>query len=1092
MTDLFGIPLDTLTTILLLITVVILVGVVILALSNLIFFKIGARNLPRRRSQMLLIIFALMLSTTLLTSVLATGNVLTATVQTVAVSNLGNVDESVEGGHGDIGRFDDWIYYRLRARTRNNPDISALAGALVERNLLLADVTSRQVRSNVTSMALIPGSEQGFGGLQDDSNRRVQHTIAQLGLNDVFLNHTLATLINARAGDTLYLYSQRWPGQRYAMHVSGIVQDGGLVGQLPFLISNISTFRQIEHTPDDLNHIYVQNRNGAAASQQVQEELEGALPQGTVHIIQVKQQGIQAAQLADNIFSRIFSLFALFALAIGLLLIFLIFVLLAAERRAEMGMARAIGVQRRHLVLMYIFEGTLYDLLASFIGLLIGVGVGAALVAVLQPILARFNFPLKLRFQPSTLLLAYCLGVIFTFASVAIAAWLVSRMTVVDALRNLPEAEQPTLTLRELCVSLWQMVARARLTRRLRRLFVEQLPEIAIGFISTLARIGLLPLLAGYALLQFGLSRAQITPFSLGLSLLIVGVALALKALIDRLPVMSGRGEWKKQTQRVFAAVTGLTIMAYWALPFDTLAFLGLPRFQGGIEVFFVAAAMMVFGLVWALMANADLLARPLLALCARWPAPGLVTRLAAAYPLHYRFRTGLGVTMFSLVIFAMTVMAVITNAMQNTYTNIDLQTGGYDIQAVAYFRPVPNLQASLAQHGLSIHNFSEIGSSITTDVGVIQPGAPNPAWHLYPAQVISGSLLKGNGLHLVARAQGFTSDSAVWQALQTHPNYALIDNTALPYRPNSLINSQVYDPNSPSPTNAGAPVYPPGLDPYYTFALSGVYQGDTSFAPAPIWTLNLQSAGEQNVAAVVGGGAGALAQQPLNINDLSGASTQKFTIIGVVDNSDSSHFGLYLSQAAFPNLQASSALPSQQTYYLKAAPGQDGRALSLRLGSAFLDNGLETTVLQDEIWSIRGPRILLSDVLLGVVGLTLLLGVAALAIIGTRAVLERRQQIGMLRALGCGHRLIQGAFLCESFFVGVIGSLSGVILGLILSSNIFAVNFFEQFHTGLTFSIPWSELGLIVIIALLASLLAALLPAWQAGRVTPTEALRY
>jgi putative ABC transport system permease protein len=65
------------------------------------------------------------------------------------------------------------------------------------------------------------------------------------------------------------------------------------------------------------------------------------------------------------------------------------------------------------------------------------------------------------------------------------------------------------------------------------------------------------------------------------------------------------------------------------------------------------------------------------------------------------------------------------------------------------------------------------------------------------------------------------------------------------------------------------------------------------------------------------------------------------------------------------------------------------------------------------------------------------------------------------------------------------------VILGMILSQNIFAVNFFEQFHTGLIFSIPWEELGLMVGIAMLASMLAALLPAWQAGRVAPTDALR-
>ncbi|HEY3994043.1 MAG TPA: ABC transporter permease, partial [Ktedonobacteraceae bacterium] len=782
MTDFFGIPIDTLTRVLLIMTIVILAGVLILALSNLIFFKIGARNLSSRRSQMLLIVFALMLSTTLLTSVLATGNVITATVQTVAVSNLGNIDETVEGGHGDIGRFDDRIYYSLRKHTSNNPDIAAMAGALVERNLLLADETSRQVRSNVSSMGLIAGSEKGFGGLLDDTNVHVQHTIAQLGLNDVFLNHTLALLVDAHAGDTLYLYSQRWPGKRYEMHVSAIVQDGGLVGQVPFLISNVQTFRAIEHTSDDLNYIYVENGRSAVSSQAVQEELEHWLPRNVVHVIQVKQQGVEASQAANDIFSRIFALFTLFALAIGLLLIFLIFVLLAAERRAEMGMARAIGVQRRHLVLMYLFEGTLYDLIASFIGLLAGVGAGAALVAFLTPILARFNFPLKLTFQPGSLLLAYCLGVIFTFASVTIAAWLVSRMTVVDALRNLPEAGQPVLTLRELAASLGQMIARARVIRRMRRLFLEQLPEIAIGFIAISARSGLLPLLVGYILLRVGLNYAQITPFSLGLSLLIIGAGLALKTLVDRLLSLAGKDDWKKLTRRLFAAITGLIIMAYWALPLDTLAFLGLPRFQGGIEIFFIAAAMMVFGAVWALMANADLLARPFLALCSLWPGPGMLTRLAASYPLHHRFRTGLGVTMFSLVIFAMTVMAVITNAMQNTYTNINLQTGGYDIQAVAYFQDVPNLSAALAKHGLSTQDFSEIGSSITTDVGVIQPGAPNPAWRLYPAQVISGSLLQGDGLHLVARAQGFGSDSAVWQALQTHPNYALIDSTALPY----------------------------------------------------------------------------------------------------------------------------------------------------------------------------------------------------------------------------------------------------------------------------------------------------------------------
>jgi putative ABC transport system permease protein len=1067
MTQLFGIPLDTLTIILLAITLCIVVGVGFLAIRNAIFFKIGIRNIPRRRSQMLLIVFALMLSTTLLSSVLATGDVITAAVQTVAVSNLGKVDQTIQSSSSP-GFFDDRIYYELRNRVRNDPNIAAIGAALIEQGVLVADVSSRQVRSKVIALGVIPGSEQGFGTIQDDTSK-AQYHIADLQTNQVYLNHTLAVLLNAHAGDTIYLYSKRWPGKRYMMHVQAIIADGGLVGEQPYVLGQVKTLRDIEHRFDDITQIFVSIHGTDAIGFDVSEAVKQTLNQGIpsdlhsyLHVNEVKEQGAQIAQLADDIFSRIFSLFALFALAIGLLLIFLIFVLLAAERRAEMGMARAIGVQRRHLVMMYVFEGTIYDLLSSFIGLLIGLGIGAILFLYLGPILARFNFPLKLVIQSRSLVIAYCLGVIFTFFSIGFSAWVVSRMTVVDALRNLPESERPSVSLVEILKAFLDLMKRIGSTHTIRRILVEQISETLIGLISRLARLGILPLLAGYLLLELGLKRSQITPFSLGLTLLVIGIGLLLVSGIDWMLGKLRKNTRKRLVHRLFATVVGLTIFAYWALPFDALAVLGLPRFQGGVEIFFVASVMMVFGVVLAFMANADVLIRPLLALCSWLPGLQIITRLASAYPLHHRYRTSLSIVMFSLVVFAMTTMAIITNAMQNNYTDINYQTGGYDIQAIAYFKPIPDIRAALVSHGIDPNVFSSIGTQDSTAVGVIQPNADTPAWHIYPAQVVSGGFLQGYGLHLTARAKGFNNDNAVWQALQSHPYYALIDDTALPYRPFSLVNSPVYDPNAPSPAAADSPTIPPGFDPYFTYSMSGVYQGDTSFAPTSIWVAGFQ----QN-------------------------SALKLTIIGVVDNSDSGHFGLYISQKAYSNFQTDPSTPEAETYYFKVAPGQDKRALALALGSAFLDNGLETTVLEDAIWIVRGPRILLSNVLLGVVGLTLLLGVAALAITGTRAVIERRQQIGMLRALGSKRRLLQGAFLCESFFVGCIGSLIGVILGIILSRNIFAVNFFEQFHTGLTFSVPWEELGLIVCVALLASLLAALLPAWQAGRVAPSEALR-
>jgi putative ABC transport system permease protein len=1073
MLQLFGIQLDTLTNILLVITCAIIGGVVLLALGNAIFFKIGVRNIPRRRTQMMLIIFALMLSTTLLSSVLAIGDVITAAVQSVAIYNLGNVDETVEGGNGALGFFDDKVYYDLLKRARNYPDITAVGAAMVEQNLLVADENSRQVRSKVTALAIIPGSEQGFGGMQNDTGKG-RLRIADLAPDEVYLNHTTAQLLNAHPGDFIYLYSKRWPSQRHGFRVRAIVANGGLTGDTPFILSQIQPFRDIEQRRDDITKVFIANRggggvNGVNLSNSVEEEIERWIPRG-VHVIAVKQQGVQNSQNAENIFSRIFALFSLFVLAIGLLLIFLIFVLLAAERRVEMGMARAIGVQRRHLVLMFLFEGTVYDLLASFVGLGIGVGVGALLVTFLRPTLARFDFPLLLTFQPHSLIIAYCLGVIFTFCSVAVSSWFVSRMTVVEAIRNLPESGRQTLSLRKLCPLLLKLakqgsraIAQGKLNRA-RHIILEQVPDGLMGVLQVLVQSGLLPLLAGYLLMQLGLEQAEIAFFSLGLTLIVVGGGLLIKTVVEQgVHLLIHK---RMQVNRMLAALAGLAIMAYWALPFDALVGLGLPRFHGGLEVFFIAGLMMILGAAWALTANAELVVNPLLKLCSWHPRLRIMARLASAYPLHLRFRTGLSVVMFSLVIFAMTVMVVITNALQNTYANIDVQTGGYDIQAVAYFKPLPaggGINSVLASHGINPQDFASIGIRSATAVGVIQPNAANPAWHLYPAQVVSGGFLHGLGLHLTARAQGFDSDSAIWHALQSNSHYALIDSSALLYRPNSFFNGPVYDPNAPPPADAGTPIHPPGFDPYYSFSMDGVYQGDTTFQPTPVWVAGVQS-----------------------------SSAIKLTIIGVVDNSDSAHFGIYIPSATYGHTSADPSTPDTQTYYFKVAPGQDKRALSLALGSAFLDYGLETTVLEDAIWQVRGPRILLSNILIGVVGMALLLGVAALAITGTRAVIERRQQIGMLRALGCSRRLVQGAFLCESFFVGCIGSLLGVTLGLILARNIFAVNFFERYQTGLTFSVPWGELGIIVGVAVLASLAAALLPAWQAGRVPPVEALRY
>jgi putative ABC transport system permease protein len=130
---------------------------------------------------------------------------------------------------------------------------------------------------------------------------------------------------------------------------------------------------------------------------------------------------------------------------VGILLIFLIFVMLAAARKNEMGMARAVGARRRHLVLMFLFEGTAYAVLAAAIGVGLGLLVSAAMTTILNEIFMSFDdsFQLSIHFEPRSVVVTYCLGMMIVFATVAVSAYRVSLLNIVIAIRGLPEAIIP-------------------------------------------------------------------------------------------------------------------------------------------------------------------------------------------------------------------------------------------------------------------------------------------------------------------------------------------------------------------------------------------------------------------------------------------------------------------------------------------------------------------------------------------------------------------------------------------------------------------------------------------------------------------------
>jgi len=1084
--------------------------------------RIGLRNAPRRLLRTALIVLGLMLATTFVASSLAIDDTITLAVKTVAVFNLGRIDEDITGGQGTLNTYPENYGDRVQHALGDNAMVAGIAPALVAPDTLVADTTARQVRGGVSAIGLTSEAGGPLSAFHSVATGAATPPQA-LGNGEVYLNSNLASLINAHVGDSVTLYSIHWIGQRYTFHVRAIV-TGGLLGDAPQIVLPIAALQTMTQQPASINHIYIANAGngltGVGYSDEIADAARSVLP-GDVGVAQVKRDGVNFSIRAQDIFGRILTLYTLFAFAIGLLLIFLIFALLAAERRAELGMARAVGMRRSQVVWTLLFEGAAYDLAAALGGVLSGLILGAVLVGIVGPQLKQLGFPLTLQLNPASMFVAFALGLLFTLLTIALAAWMVSHMTIAAALRDLPEPRAPDPTLATL--------ARKTLfsTRPDGRMPLSQLGAAWLALLWGLTTRGLIPLAVGVWLLNVGAARLDALIFSVGLSFAATGVALmarwlALASLAFALRLRQTEAQAALVTltratrvaDRLSALVIGALLALYWSLPFDALANLGLPRFSGaGIQIFFIAGVMMVAGCVLALAPNLDLLLAPLKWLAGRLRGLRHVARIALVYPSQQRFRTGIGLALFSLVVFTMVVMDVIAASTTGAYDNLPAQAANYDIAGQPLFSSVGGVGPAMA--GIqraspgAANAIAATGEARPLPLGIIQPGQTSARWSFYPASEVSGSLAQGVGLPLAARATGYTSDAAVWHAVQTTPGAVVVDASAL------------------SPADAAALGVTPGvaptgnqfLGPPIAAGLPGTSSLESLAAQQAAQNLTQgngpvdATGGQGNEAlGVLGlllqfGGAlhdytlslhnvalrpGVIAPTTLWVADLRGGPATRLTVVGIVDNSHGQAYGVMGSQATFAPTEQGLPAWGNEYYYFKLKPGVNAHTTSLAIGAALNQNGFETTVIQDVLLNVNGPKVYITRVLVGLVGLTLLVGMAALAVTGSRAVVERRQQIGMLRALGFHRGHVQLIFLIESLLVGAAGIALGVTLGLILCRNIFAVDFFAQFQSGLTLIVPWRDVAGICGAALAASLIAALLPAVQAGLVAPADALRY
>jgi putative ABC transport system permease protein len=1014
MDKLFGIPTGQLTLVLLGVFAVGALVLVVLAVRDRTSLRMAGRNVPRRRAQTALIVIGLMLATLLFSAAFTTGDTLTESLRTQALENIGRVDvvvraeqpESSGGVSFGPGAgipaafeareryFDEKVAGEIRDRLSGDANVAGVAPLARET----VPVTSPQTdlsEPRVDVIGMDPASMGNFDGLTTASGEALD--LDELGPNEVYVSQETAEGLGVSPGDEVEAALLQSSGQPVGeqrppeLKIAAVYERGANPASDASMVMPLKALQKLVGEEDKVNEVLITHGGpaveGGEHTDSTVSAIEPLLADNGLEADPIKKDAIDAADTRGEIFSTLFVLFGQFSVAAGMLLIFLIFVMLAAERKMELGIARAVGMQRSNLIRAFAFEGALYALAAGAVGSVAGVGVGWVMVRLLGKGFAGGSEDFRIAFatSPRNVILAFCMGMVLTFVVVLISSWRVSRLNVVRAIRDIPEPDKRGRTV-------WGVI-------------------VAV----------LLPLAGAVAFWQ-GLATQTMAFYLGGLSLVIIGAALLARVL--------------GLTDRVAFTASGLVLLALWLTPASLTAPAGMAK---GPEMFFVSGIALVVAGVWLVIFNVDVLLWMVVAAFGRIKGLPPVLNTAVKYPTQSLFRTGMTLAMFVLVVFTLTAMNFIQAAMGAAFGNTQELSGGFEIQGNAgYAAPIPDMEAALeGAEGIRKGSITAVGQVSNLPAEVKQKETDREPGSLYVQGVDEGySESVGYGFQTTTR--GYGSSREVWKALQTEEDTVVISSDLVPSR-----NASTFGPSVEVPVE-----------------LTGLYKED-AYLPDDLY---------------------------LQVEDPDSGKTRDLRVIGVMESSASFAGDVVTSQGTLDDL-AGRAVPPQ-TYYFNLGSGVDAAATAKTLEKDFARNGLQTEVTAQIIQDNDATRRIVFTLLRGFMGLGLVVGIAALGVIAARSVVERRQQIGMMRALGFQKGQVRLVFLIESSFIALLGIGVGVALGLGFSGTL--IDNIRQGMPGLEYRVPWSALLLVVVVGYAASFLTTYLPARRASKVYPAEALRY
>jgi putative ABC transport system permease protein len=949
-----------------------------IALRGPLVRRLALRQVNRRRGEAALVVTGSVLGTAIIIGSFIVGDTLNFSVKRNAYDHLGAIDEVVTSSTPTQGEE----AARRLASLAGDPDVDGLL--TVRRHLAAVAKDDGQAAAGRKSEPRATVVEVEFAAAARFEGAGGGLAGPPPGPGELVLNDELAATLGAAAGDRVTVYLN---GRPVELRVARVVPTRGLAGYAHAFVAPGTLDRAAAGAATEVEtQTLVSNTGGVeggnAASDRVAGKLTAALGpltrQGTT-VDQPKQEVLEEARMAGDSLGSLFLFVGSFAIIAGVLLLVNVFVMLAEERKPELGMLRAVGMRRGRLVRAFVIEGAVYALVAAAVGVAAGLAVGRAVVEVAARIFASFSpedggLDLVFKVTPTSLVNGFALGFLIAFVTVALTSIRISRVNIIAAIRDLPGEGG----------------------RRLKRRWVA---------LSTLAAAG------SGAAAAVAIAGSQGVGTYLYPAVAVLALCPLLVRFLPRRAVYSGAS----------LAVLGWGLAASTVRPeiFD----------DGSTATFIVLGVVLTFSAVLLVSQNQELLLRPLRPLLRRPSDSGLATRLAVAYPVARRFRTGAILIMYGLVVFTLVLITVFGNIIGSTVDRaVADASGGYALR-VDYNPAAPVADpARRFTEGRFAGRVREVAPLSAGEARVT--GLPGLTEPIETTVVGATPALAEHGrFRLNARLDGLGDDRAVWRAVMADPRYVLVDlylgetgagPSAITYGPGDTMT--ITDPRTGATRRR---------------TIAGILADDTAF----------DGIGEHSWGSPVIMAAGGLREQ----------------------------FGA--------GAKATSAL-------LGTAPGVSDEALAADLQGEFLAHGLVTTRIRHMVEVNYAANRSFFQLMQGFLALGLVVGVAGLGVVMVRAVRERRRTVGVLRALGFPARVVRRAFLLESSFVALEGILLGTALSVVTAYLLFR-NDDELQAAGGGFPVPWLAIAALVLATAVASLAATAWPARQAARIHPAVALR-